>query len=285
MDYETLCRKLLETALKYNAVDHYLLGKYTSYLSEDPNNSHSHHAFDFCMMVYNKVNHEKPDLKLSELYVNALLNELNRERLGNVDIFSILSCVLAQLKMEMRGEASFRIPANDLNHIGTLLKEQIRTHRKMLEESDYSLGELYSDGLYGYMVNMNKDYYEKKKEAEARTDLQSNPGLQSHEENELTVEMDIADNSYPEAKTIPIKKEESESASPEPEKKSSYVDQFEEILYQIRFASYAADYSNGVKAARNLLSNISSKSLTPEELKLANELCWVTGCKLADKSE
>ena len=60
----------------------------------------------------------------------------------------------------------------------------------------------------------------------------------------------------------------------------SYIDRFESILHMMKFASYAGEYFYAKETARTLLSKLSPQDLTPEELKLAEELCREADCKL-----
>ena len=63
----------------------------------------------------------------------------------------------------------------------------------------------------------------------------------------------------------------------------NYAEFFKDALHKIRFASCAGDYFYFSEGAKNALSSISSKSLTPEELELARELCREVGGKLKDE--
>ena len=63
----------------------------------------------------------------------------------------------------------------------------------------------------------------------------------------------------------------------------THAEFFRDALHKIRFASCAGDYFYYSEGAKNYLSKISSKSLTPEELELAKELCREVGGKLADE--
>ena len=161
MNYDELFRKLLDNCIKYNSVENYLLGKFTSYVREDPNSSHTHHAFDYAVKVYNEVNNERPKLGLSSKFVEILLEELSKENLGNVDVYSIFRCLLAQLRLEREGKASFNLSKENKEKLLRMIKEKIELMKEMLKQSKYAEGDLYEEGLYGYLNKAYSEYYNK----------------------------------------------------------------------------------------------------------------------------
>lgn len=63
----------------------------------------------------------------------------------------------------------------------------------------------------------------------------------------------------------------------------THAEFFKDALNKIRLASCAGDYFYFTEGARNYLSKVSLKSLTPEELELARELCREVDGELADE--
>ena len=72
MNYDLLFRKLLQIAIERDCINDYLVGRLGFRVKEDPNSDHTHHAFDYGVLVYNQVNKEKPELNLSQKYVESL---------------------------------------------------------------------------------------------------------------------------------------------------------------------------------------------------------------------
>ena len=158
MNYNLLFRKYLNIAIEDNCIKDYLLGESGFIVKEDPYSNHTHHAFDYAVLVYNEVNKERPELNLANKYVQALLNELLKEGLKEKSVYSIFRCILAQLRFEKEKRASFILSNEDQMRLLSLLKEKIELIKKKKKKCDYAEGELYSDGLYGYINEKNSEY-------------------------------------------------------------------------------------------------------------------------------
>ena len=86
MNYDLLFRKFLQIAIERDCINDYLVGRLAFRVKEDPNSEHTHHAFDYGILVYNNVNKEQPELNLPVKYVEALEKELSNENIRDIKI-------------------------------------------------------------------------------------------------------------------------------------------------------------------------------------------------------
>ena len=161
MNYDLLFRKLLQIAIERDCINDYLVGRLGFRVKEDPNSDHTHHAFDYGVLVYNQVNKEKPELSLSQKYVESLEKELSKDDIRDIYIYSVFKCILAQLRFEREGKATFNLSIEDKEKLLSMLKGKIDIMKEKLKQSKYAEGELYENGLYGYLNDANNEYYNK----------------------------------------------------------------------------------------------------------------------------
>ena len=159
MNYERLFRKMLDTCIKYNSVDSYLFGRNGCFIKEDPRQENSSHAYNYAVYILNKVNKENPNLKLPDKYLSAIEKELNKEDLGRIDIYAIFKCILAQLTLENKKMASFTIQNDEKINLLNGLKQKFEEYQDALKNCDYAEGDMYADGLYGYINDKNDEYF------------------------------------------------------------------------------------------------------------------------------
>ncbi len=161
MNYDLLFRKFLQIAIEKDCINDYLVGRLGFRVKEDPNSDHTHHAFDYGVLVYNEVNKEQPELKLANKFVEALEKELSNEEIRDIYLYSVFRCVLAQLRLEREEKATFNLSVEDKEKLFGMLKEKIELMKEKLQQSEYAEGELYKDGLYGYINDANNEYFNK----------------------------------------------------------------------------------------------------------------------------
>ncbi len=141
----------LETAIKYKNVISYLEGVGMYQINTDPRNIDSPHAYNFSLEAYNKYAKEHPELKLKELFEEAILERLNSEQCHFIDVYSIYCCLIAQIKLEKNKRASFEVDKAKLNEIFKLLKEKTLLNKDRLKRSKWDRGIDFNEGMYEYM--------------------------------------------------------------------------------------------------------------------------------------
>lgn len=146
---ETL-RNNLRIALKYNKLIEYLAGRGVYFVPSNKNEEKTPHAFYNSMLVFNKVNQEVPSLKLSKKYVEELETKIN-DKMLLTEIYGIFKCVLAQTKIEQEGKSTLDISMKDKKKIMETLKRVVEENKALLQSSKYLEGEMYNDGVYGFM--------------------------------------------------------------------------------------------------------------------------------------
>ncbi len=159
MEYEKLLRDYLDMAIRYNVLDRYLMGMSTFYVSSEPGDYKAPHAFYLGMNVYNKVNAEQPELKLSDRYVEELSKLLKSDKIGIVEVYSIFKCMLAQLKLENEKKATFEVSKENILMLLNSLRKRVSQFEDKLKNSEYAEGRFYENGTYEYMMKASENYY------------------------------------------------------------------------------------------------------------------------------
>jgi len=158
MDYDELLRSFLKMSIKYDCVEKYLLGTEGFHVKENPGDRFSPHAFDYAVKIYNEVNVEEPSLNLPQKYVQALEKALSKKEVDGIDVYCIFKCLFAQLNLEHKKESSFNISLDEKIRLLNLLRQKIDLVKELLINCDYAEGELYQDGLYGFINKKNDDF-------------------------------------------------------------------------------------------------------------------------------
>ena len=161
MNYDLLFRKFLQIAIERDCINDYLVGRLAFRVKEDPNSEHTHHAFDYGILVYNNVNKEQPELNLPVKYVEALEKELSNENIRDIYLYSVFRCLLAQLRFEREGKATFNLSVEDKEKLLELLKAKTELIKDKLIKSKYEEDEFYHEGLYGYLNDANNEFFNK----------------------------------------------------------------------------------------------------------------------------
>ena len=129
----------LKIAIYYNKVIDYLEGAGVYKIHSDPRDVTSLHAFNFSIECYNKL--------AAKCYA--------------YEVYYIFNCLVAQLRLEKNGIASFEVEKSKLDEICRLLREKTLVYQDGLKRCRDEKGEYYTDGMFGYMQSeSNRVYHE-----------------------------------------------------------------------------------------------------------------------------
>ena len=148
-------------AIYYNEVIDYLEGTGLYKICSDPRDVTSLHAFNFSIECYNKLAAKCPQLELDRLFVEEILSKLKSDKCNVYDVYYLFNCLVAQLRLEKNGIASFEVEKSKLDEKCRLLRGKTLTLQDDLKTCHYKKGEYYTDGMFGYMQSeSNRVYHE-----------------------------------------------------------------------------------------------------------------------------
>ena len=159
--YEKLFRDLLYVCIKNNQLDHYLFGKGGAYVSEGAPLTRSPHAVDYAVLVLNEVNAENPSLNLAEKFNETIENELAKEQFESIGFYYAFRCIYAQSKLEYYGNASFKLSDVLRKKLISAINSKMDQNSEQLSNCKYAEGEMYKNGIYGYIKDVDHDFYNK----------------------------------------------------------------------------------------------------------------------------
>ena len=159
MVYET--EQKISIAIYYNVLIDYLEGVGVFKICSDPRDRQSLHAFNFSMECYNKFAAKCPQLELDRRFSEELILRLKSDKCYVYEVYYIFNCLVAQLRLEKNGIASFEVEKSKLDEICRLLRGKTLTLQDDLKTCHDKKGEYYTDGMFGYMQSeSNRVYHE-----------------------------------------------------------------------------------------------------------------------------
>lgn len=159
MVYETE-RKIVMAICFDNLID-YLEGVGIYKINSNPGDVTSPHAINFSMECYNKYAARCPQLELDRRFSEELISRLKSDKCYVYEVYYIFNCLVAQLRLEKNGIASFEVEKSKLDEICRLLRGKTLTLQDDLKTCHDEKGEYYSDGMFGYMQSeSNRVYHE-----------------------------------------------------------------------------------------------------------------------------
>lgn len=159
MVYETEQKIIM--AVCYNEVIKYLEGKGIYTICSDPRDRQSPHAFNFSIECYNKFAAKYPQFELDRRFSEELISRLKSDKCYAYEVYYIFNCLVAQLRLEKNGIASFEVEKSKLDEICRLLREKTLVYQDGLKRCRDEKGEYYTDGMFGYMQSeSNRVYHE-----------------------------------------------------------------------------------------------------------------------------
>ena len=159
MVYET--EQKIMIAIYYNKLIDYLEGVGVYKICSDPRDRQSLHAFNFSMECYNKFAAKCPQLELDRRFSEELISRLKSDKCYVYEVYYIFNCLVAQLRLEKNGIASFEVEKSKLDEICRLLRGKTLTLQDDLKTCHDKKGEYYTDGMFGYMQSeSNRVYHE-----------------------------------------------------------------------------------------------------------------------------
>lgn len=159
MVYET--EQKITMAIYYNKLIDYLEGVGVFTIRSDPRDRQSLHAFNFSMECYNKYAARCPQLELDRRFSEELISRLKSDKCYVYETYYIFNCLVAQLRLEKNGIASFEVEKSKLDEICRLLREKTLVYQDRLKRCRDEKGEYYTDGMFGYMQSeSNRVYHE-----------------------------------------------------------------------------------------------------------------------------
>ena len=151
----------LKMAIYYNEVIDYLEGKGIYTICSDPRDRQSPHAFNFSMECYNKFAAKCPQLELDRRFSEELISRLKSDKCYVYEVYYIFNCLVAQLRLEKNGIASFEVEKSKPDEICRLLRGKTLTLQDDLKTCHDEKGSNYTDGMLGYMQSeSNRVYHE-----------------------------------------------------------------------------------------------------------------------------
>ena len=161
MDMVYATEEKIRIAFCCNELMKYLEGVGVYEINSDPRDVNSHHAFNFSMECYNKYAARCPQLELDRRFSEELISRLKSDKCYVYETYYIFNCLVAQLRLEKNGIASFEVEKSKLDEICRLLREKTLVYQDRLKRCRDEKGEYYSDGMYGYMQSeSNRVYHE-----------------------------------------------------------------------------------------------------------------------------
>ena len=151
----------LKIAIYYNKVIDYLEGAGVFIIHSDPRDVTSPHAFNFSIECYNKFAAKYPQFELDRRFSEELISRLKSDKCYAYEVYYIFNCLVAQLRLEKNGIASFEVEKSKLDEICRLLKGKTLAFQDDLKTCHDKKGEYYTDGMFGYMQSeSNRVYHE-----------------------------------------------------------------------------------------------------------------------------
>lgn len=151
----------LKIAIYYNKVINYLEGAGVYKINSDPRDVNSPHAFNFSIECYNKFAAKYPQFELDRRFSEELISRLKSDKCYAYEVYYIFNCLVAQLRLEKNGIASFEVEKSKLDEICRLLREKTLVYQDGLKRCRDEKGEYYTDGMFGYMQSeSNRVYHE-----------------------------------------------------------------------------------------------------------------------------
>ena len=151
----------LKIAIYYNKVIDYLEGAGVYKIHSDPRDVTSLHAFNFSIECYNKLAAKCPQFELDRRFSEELISRLKSDKCYAYEVYYIFNCLVAQLRLEKNGIASFEVEKSKLDEICRLLREKALVYQAGLKRCRDEKGEYYTDGMFGYMQSeSNRVYHE-----------------------------------------------------------------------------------------------------------------------------
>lgn len=161
MDMVYATEEKIRIAFCCNELIKYLEGVGVYEINSDPRDVNSHHAFNFSMECYNKYAARCPQLELDRRFSEELISRLKSDKCYVYEVYYIFNCLVAQLRLEKNGIASFEVEKSKLDEICQLLRGKTLVYQDRLKRCRDEKGEYYSDGMYGYMQSeSNRVYHE-----------------------------------------------------------------------------------------------------------------------------
>ena len=159
MVYET--ERKIVMAICFNNLIDYLEGVGIYEIHSNPGDVTSPHAINFSMECYNKYAARCPQLELDRRFSEELISRLKSDKCYVYETYYIFNCLVAQLRLEKNGIASFVVEDSKLDEICQLLRGKTLVYQDRLKRCRDEKGEYYSDGMYGYMQSeSNRVYHE-----------------------------------------------------------------------------------------------------------------------------
>ena len=159
MVYET--ERKITMAFCSNELIEYLEGVGIYEIHSNPGDVTSPHAINFSMECYNKYAARCPQLELDRRFSEELILRLKSDKCYVYDVYYIFNCLVAQLRLEKNGIASFEVEKSKLDEICRLLREKTLVYQDRLKRCRDEKGEYYTDGMFGYMQSeSNRVYHE-----------------------------------------------------------------------------------------------------------------------------
>lgn len=149
MVYET--ERKIVMAICFNNLIDYLEGVGIYKINSNPGDVTSPHAINFSMECYNKYAARCPQLELDRRFSEELILRLKSDKCYVYDVYYIFNCLVAQLRLEKNGIASFEVEKSKLDEICRLLREKTLVYQDRLKRCRDEKGEYYTDGMFGYM--------------------------------------------------------------------------------------------------------------------------------------
>ena len=161
MDMVYATEEKITIAFYYNKLIDYLEGVGVYKICSDPRDVASLHAFNFSMECYNKFAAKCPQLELDRRFSEELISRLKSDKCYVYEVYYIFNCLVAQLRLEKNGIASFEVEKSKLDEICRLLRGKTLTLQDDLKTCHDEKGSNYTDGMLGYMQSeSNRVYHE-----------------------------------------------------------------------------------------------------------------------------
>ena len=161
MDMVYATEEKIRIAFCCNELIKYLEGVGVYEINSDPRDVNSHHAFNFSMECYNKYAAKYPQFELDRRFSEELISRLKSDKCYVYEVYYIFNCLVAQLRLEKNGIASFEVEKSKLDEICRLLRGKTLTLQDDLKTCHDEKGKNYPDGMLGYMQSeSNRVYHE-----------------------------------------------------------------------------------------------------------------------------
>ena len=161
MNLVRVTQQKLKMAIHYNEVIDYLEGAGVYKINSDPRDVTSLHAFNFSIECYNKLAAKYPQFELDRRFSEELILRLKSDKCYVYEVYYIFNCLVAQLRLEKNGIASFEVEKSKLDEICRLLRGKTLTLQDDLKTCHDEKGSNYTDGMFGYMQSeSNRVYHE-----------------------------------------------------------------------------------------------------------------------------